>query len=184
MNKNIQKISKFLSLLLRHKPEKIGLELDENGWAKIADLIRLTESQRSPLTKPIIMEAVETNDKKRFSISSDGLRIRANQGHSISVELHLEIVQPPPNLYHGTASRFLESIIKEGLLKQNRQHVHLAGDIDTASKVGIRHGKLTLLKVDALEMYTAGNIFYRSKNGVWLTDNVPFKYIKKISPKT
>lgn len=182
MNKKTKKASKFMSLLLRHSPETIGLELDNSGWARISDLISLTESHDNPLTLPLILEAVETNDKQRFSISSEGLRIRANQGHSLQVELNLKTQQPPAKLYHGTATRFLNSILSEGLTKQNRQHVHLTDNVDTARKVGVRHGKLALLEVDAGEMHSLGKIFYCSENGVWLTESVPADFISEVTP--
>jgi len=173
VNKNAKKASKFLSLLLRHKPEVIGLTLDDGGWAKVEDLIRLTESHHTQLSKALILEAVATNEKQRFAISPDGLRIRANQGHSISVALDLDPMVPPEKLFHGTATRFLGDIMSEGLTKQNRQYVHLTDDIDTAKNVGTRHGKVVLLEVNAAEMHAQGFVFYRSENGVWLTEHVP-----------
>lgn len=177
MNKNIVRTSKFLSLVLRHKPETIGLPLDTNGWAEIADLISLTRKQSNPLTHELIEEIVATSDKQRFVISDDGQRIRANQGHSVTVDLDLQPQQPPSALYHGTATRFLGSIKSHGLQKRQRQHVHLSADLETASKVGVRHGKLALLTVEAEKMASQGYIFYLSANKVWLTDHVPPQFI-------
>ena len=176
MNKNnIKKTSKFLSLILRHKPETIGLKLDENGWADIDELIE--KSKNLKLTKELIDEVVEQNDKQRFIV--EGNRIRANQGHSIVVDLELKAVTPPDVLYHGTATRFLESIMQTGLNKQKRQHVHLSKNIETATSVGLRHGKVVILEVDAKQMFDEGYEFYLSLNGVWLTDVVPKKFLKE-----
>jgi len=174
MNKNnIKKISKFLSLLLRHKPQTIGLDLDENGWANIDELIQ--KSKNIKLNRTLIDEVVADNDKQRFII--EGNKIRANQGHSIAVDLQFKAVNPPDMLYHGTATRFLESIMKTGLSKQKRQHVHLSKDIDTATAVGRRHGKVVILEVDSKKMFEDGYEFYFSENGVWLTDVVAVEYL-------
>jgi len=175
-NKNIKKISKFLSLLLRHKPETIGLKLDENGWAEIDELIEKSTNMR--LTRALIERVVEQDDKQRFII--DDNKIRANQGHSLAVDLALNAVTPPEVLYHGTATRFLDSIMKMGLTKQKRQHVHLSKEIETATHVGMRHGKVVILEVDAKGMYEEGYLFYLSKNGVWLTDVVPKEFLKEM----
>lgn len=168
--------SRFLSLILRHRPDLIGLSLDGAGWADIAELIRLSQTHR-PLTRPLIEAAVASSDKQRFAISNDGLRIRANQGHSIEVDLALERVAPPARLYHGTATRFVEAIRREGLLRRDRHHVHLSADIDTARRVGARHGKPVVLTILATEMAAAGHAFRRSANGVWLADAVPADFI-------
>lgn len=171
--------SKFLSLVLRHKPEEIGLKLDAEGWADIVELLRLSSSH-SPslrLNRALLEEVVATSDKKRFALSEDGLRIRANQGHSVSVDLALKPVEPPAELFHGTATRFEESIRTNGLIKQSRQHVHLSPDWPTAVKVGQRHGKPVVLRIAAKAMHTAGHPFYLSENGVWLTDSVPPEFI-------
>lgn len=177
MKKEHINISKFLSLILRHKPETIGLELDEQGWASIDDIICRASAHGRVLDRGMIDEVVATNDKNRFSISSDGTKIRANQGHSVQVELGLTPVKPPSALYHGTATRFLESILSQGLHPSGRHHVHLSSDRETAKKVGQRHGKPVILKVEAGAMDSAGHVFYRSDNGVWLTDHVPVQYI-------
>lgn len=168
--------SKFLSLVLRHQAEVIALPLDAQGWADIEELIRLSQG-RKPLTRALIAAAVEHNNKQRFAISEDGQRIRARQGHSIDVDLGFVPVTPPARLYHGTATRFLESIRREGLTKRSRQHVHLSADADTATNVGSRHGTPVILIVHAAEMVAAGHAFYRSENGVWLTDAVPAGFI-------
>lgn len=168
--------SKFLSLVLRHRPDLIGLSLDAAGWADMAELIRLSQGHRT-LTRDVIEAVVAGSDKQRFAISEDGLRIRANQGHSIDVDLALEVVAPPELLYHGTATRFLEAIRREGLLRGDRHHVHLSADIDTALRVGVRHGKPVVLLIHAAEMAAAGHAFRRSANGVWLADAVPAAFI-------
>ena len=169
--------SKFLSLVLRHQPDVIGLSLDAEGWADIDELIRLAQGHK-PLTRALIEAVVENNNnKQRFAISDDGQRIRARQGHSIDVDLGFVPVTPPALLYHGTATRFVASIRREGLVKRSRQHVHLSADADTATNVGARHGTPAILVVHAAEMVAAGHAFYRSENGVWLTDAVPADFI-------
>ncbi|MBX3712099.1 MAG: RNA 2'-phosphotransferase [Lysobacter sp.] len=168
--------SRFLSLILRHRPDLIGLSLDAAGWAEIEALIRLSLAHR-PLTRDLIEAVVAGSDKQRFAISEDGLRIRANQGHSIAVDLALQIVAPPERLYHGTAARSVDAIRREGLLRRNRHHVHLSADTDTAMRVGARHGKPVVLTIRAAEMAAAGHVFRRSANGVWLADAVPVGFI-------
>ena len=175
MNQNKMKaISKHLSYILRHKPQAIGLTLDPQGWANVDDLI-----SKSPkgLSREKIVAVVESNDKQRFILSKDGARIRANQGHSISIDLGLEPAAPPQILYHGTAKRFLDDILAQGLKKMNRQHVHLSADPETATKVGSRHGKPVILALDTPAMLQAGHAFYMSENGVWLTNQVPPQYL-------
>jgi putative RNA 2'-phosphotransferase len=178
MRKVIVKTSRFLSLVLRHRPESIGLALDEAGWASIAELIERAGSAGRPLTEELIHSVVETNDKQRFALSEDGLRIRARQGHSIPVDLGLEPVEPPAVLFHGTATRFVGSIMKQGLRPRSRQHVHLSPDHETAVRVGKRHGQPIVLRVRAGEMSSAGREFFLSENGVWLTDAVPAEFIE------
>jgi putative RNA 2'-phosphotransferase len=168
--------SKFLSLVLRHRPEIIGLTLDDAGWADIDTLVRFSQSHR-PLTRALIEQVVAENSKQRFAISDDGRRIRARQGHSIGVELGLSPLAPPALLYHGTATRSVEAIRREGLRKRSRQHVHLSADADTATSVGTRHGTPVVLIVRAGEMAAEGHAFFRSDNGVWLTDAVPVRFI-------
>lgn len=171
-------LSKFMSLILRHQPEEIGLTLDANGWADIELLIKLANDHGTAMTRPLLEEIVATNDKRRFVMSDDGLRIRANQGHSVKIDLNLPPSTPPDQLFHGTATRFEQSIRNQGLLPGSRQHVHLSRDIETATKVGMRHGKPVVLIIDTAGMHREGHVFYLSENGVWLTANVPAKYIK------
>lgn len=170
-----KKISKFLSLVLRHAPEKIKLNLDGNGWANVDEL--LTKSKLK-FSLENLKEVVRTNDKKRFSFNEDFTFIRANQGHSIDVNLNLKEVKPPEFLYHGTVSKFIDSIRKEGLKKMNRNHVHLSHDIETAMKVGARRGKPIILSIRSGDMNRNGVSFYQSENGVWLTENVSKDYIE------
>ncbi len=166
-----------MSLILRHNPQKIGLTLDANGWANVEELIRCSQTSHTRLTRPLIEEVVANNDKQRFAFSEDGTRIRAVQGHSVEIDLELEPIVPPELLYHGTATRFVESIKKQGLLRGSRHHVHMSGDEETAYKVGSRHGKPIILTVRAGEMHRAGHPFYLSENGVYLTDEFPADYL-------
>ena len=178
MNTNkIKHISKFLSLILRHNPEKIGLQLDENGWAEVAELLRKSNRYQPTLTLETLQEVVATNDKKRFAFNEDQTKIRANQGHSIKVDLEYVAKQPPEFLYHGTVSKCMGAIREKGLLKMNRHHVHLSSDRDTAIKVGSRRGKPIILSVNSGEMHQQGILFYQSDNGVWLTDAVAPEFI-------
>ena len=174
MRKELVPLSKFLSLLLRHKPEEIGLELDAEGWARIDDIL---EKSRDPITRAQIDEIVATNPKQRFAISEDGTRIRARQGHSRQVDLGLTPVTPPDQLFHGTALKNLGAIRAQGLVRGSRQHVHLSGDVGTARNVGGRHGKPVVLTVDAARMAAEGHLFYLSENGVWLCDHVPAGFL-------
>ena len=176
---NTTKISKFMSLVLRHKPEAANLKLDQEGWADINELIKAINRRGHHIGYKELEKIVETNDKKRFIISECGCKIRANQGHSININLNLNPIEPPEILYHGTATRFLTSIFTTGLTKQSRQHVHLSKDRLTATKVGSRHGKPIILEIASAEMYRKGYTFYLSENGVWLTDSVPIEYINK-----
>lgn len=171
------KIGKFLSLVLRHNPETIGIKLDENGWASVDELLQGLKKANRKISMETLEEIVETNDKKRYSFNEDKTKIRANQGHSIDVDLNLKEQTPPRVLYHGTAEASFENIKKFGLVKQNRNHVHLSLDVETATKVGKRHGKPIILEINAEAMDKDGYKFYLSENGVWLTDNVPIKYI-------
>jgi len=169
----IKKKSKFLSLLLRHRPEKVGLVLDKNGWANVPELLSKTKISMDEL-----LEIVINNDKQRFSFNEDKSKIRANQGHSLKqIDLELPSIVPPQFLYHGTVNKFMQSIRAQGLRKMNRQHVHLSKDRETAIKVGSRRGKAVILTIRAGDMHKDGFKFYCSKNGVWLTDSVPEKYI-------
>ncbi|HEY0064351.1 MAG TPA: RNA 2'-phosphotransferase [Telluria sp.] len=174
---NLEKASKFLSLVLRHKPEEIGLTLDHEGWADIGQLVALSNAKGKPLTRELLVEVVRTSDKQRFAIDPAGTRIRANQGHSIPVDLKLPPQTPPARLFHGTATRFIASIREKGLSAGSRQHVHLSADRETATRVGARHGKPSVLVVDAAAMQRDGMVFYVSENDVWLTEAVPVDYI-------
>ena len=178
MNKNSKEVGKFLSFILRHKPEKIGLTLDSEGWADIATLIACAAKSGHALSREVIQVVVDTNDKKRFTISEDGSRIRAAQGHSTaSVTIQYQEQKPPEFLYHGTATRFLDSIKEKGLLPGSRHHVHLSADEQTAVAVGQRHGKPVVLKINALLMYEQGVKFYLAENGVWLTNQVSSDFL-------
>jgi putative RNA 2'-phosphotransferase len=172
--------SKFLSLVLRHQPGLIGLELDEAGWTLVNELLAKCAAAGHALSHEALEEIVRTSDKQRFAFSEDGTRIRANQGHSIPVDLGLPPLEPPTVLLHGTTKRFLPSILAQGLAKRARHHVHLSESASTATAVGARRGESVLLKVDAARMHAEGHLFYRSANGVWLTDAVPAQYLSPL----
>jgi len=176
--KQLEKTSKFLSFVLRHKPEAIGLELDPNGWVDLAELMEKASPEIS-LDRDLIEQVVASSDKQRFALSDDGERIRANQGHSVKVDLELSPMDPPAVLYHGTATRFLQSILKEGLRPGQRHHVHLSTDVETARSVGKRHGDPVILCISATEMHLKGHLFFLSDNGVWLTDEVPPAFLRE-----
>jgi putative RNA 2'-phosphotransferase len=169
--------SKWLSLVLRHQPQLAGLIPDEQGWVSVQDLLKGSAAAGHALSLAELEDIVVTNDKQRFAFSEYKTAIRANQGHSIDVDLALQPVTPPAILYHGTVERFWQTISEQGLLKMSRQHVHLSDNTTTATTVGARRGKPLLLIVDAVQMHSNGCIFYKSDNGVWLTDAVPPKYI-------
>lgn len=177
MNNNTTQISKFLSLILRHKPETVGLTLDERGWVEVDALLTALHAAGTEIDRNLLQHIVDTNDKKRFVFSDDGRRIRASQGHSLAVDPDLAATPPPDILYHGTASRFLASIRQQGLIPGSRQHVHLSRDRATAHAVGIRHGSPVVLSIDTRRMHADGHIFFLSTNGVWLTTSVPVDYI-------
>ncbi len=177
MKKELIQKGKFLSLILRHKPEEIDLTLDQYGWAELKKII---SNKKMSLTFEEIKEIVETNDKKRFEFDAEKKKIRARQGHSIDVDVELEEFIPTDFLYHGTATRFLTSIFETGLSKRNRNHVHLSDNIEVAMSVGSRHGTPIALKVDAVKLFEKNHKFYKSNNGVYLTDNVPVEYISII----
>jgi putative RNA 2'-phosphotransferase len=180
-NKGIIQISKFLSLILRHEPERVGLKLDSAGWVNVDELLQAASRHGVSFTLDQLKQVVATNDKKRFALSEDGLRIRASQGHSVEVDLQYEPQVPPEFLYHGTPERFVESIRATGLNKGQRHHVHLSPDAATASKVGQRRGRPVVLKIHAGQMHLEGHIFYRSSNNVWLVDHVPARFIEILS---
>lgn len=180
MSKKSTDTSKFLSYVLRHEPEAIELSLDKEGWAVIDDLILRAGNKGYALDKDLIFDVVESSEKKRFTISEDGLRIRAAQGHSTQ-QVNITYVEkmPPDILYHGTATRFIVQIRDQGLLPLSRQYVHLSSDEDTAIQVGQRYGKPVLLKIKAVDMYEKGYKFYQADNGVWLTAHVPCEFIQE-----
>lgn len=171
------KLSKFLSLVLRHQPDTIGLMLNYGGWADINELIEKARKAGVSLTPALTRDIVAESDKRRFSISSDGNRIRANQGHSIPVELGLLEAEPPEVLYHGTARQNITSIRGEGIRRGKRSYVHLSTDKDTATRVGTRHGQPVVLMVTAGNMFRDGIRFFHADNGVWLTEYVASEYI-------
>ena len=177
MDKELINLSKFLSLVLRHKPQEIDLVLDGNGWADVTILIDLMSRKGVLLNEALLSQVVAEDEKNRFSFNRDKSKIRANQGHSIEVDLALSPQQPPNILFHGTAVQFIASIKQQCLLPWNRQHVHLSSDQSMAIKVGQRHGKPTALLIRAVEMYCSGFVFFLSENGVWLTKYIPVKYI-------
>ena len=171
--------SKYISLILRHKPQVIGITLDEHGWANVDELIEGVSKTHS-LTKEKLQQIVEEDNKQRYSFNEDKTLIRANQGHSIPVDVELPETDPPEILYHGTAEKFEANIDRMGLIPKSRLYVHLSGDIDTAINVGKRHGKPVIYEVSSGKMHRDGIVFYRSVNGVWLTKSVPVEYLKKI----
>lgn len=178
MEKNIKETSKYISLVLRHKPEVIGITLDEHGWANVSELIEGVG--RTHLLDMQILEGIVASDEKqRYSFNEDKTLIRANQGHSIPVDVELVQVAPPEILWHGTGAKFVESIEQLGLIAKSRLYVHMSRDYETAVNVGSRHGKPVVYKVHAKEMEQDGYAFYRSVNGVWLTREVPKKYLEK-----
>ncbi|MBR0783291.1 RNA 2'-phosphotransferase [Bradyrhizobium iriomotense] len=176
-------LSKFLSFVLRHKPDEIGLTLSAKGWVNIDELLEKANAAGTTFDRADLLGVVASSDKKRFSLSADGLKIRAAQGHSVSVELGLPPQEPPSVLYHGTATRFVEAILAEGLKPQARQQVHLSSDEVTALRVGQRHGKPHIFKVDAGGMHARGFKFYRADNGVWLTETVPPEFLAPATSK-
>lgn len=171
--------SRFLSLVLRHKPDNIGIKLDKNGWVLVETLLEQLDKHNYPTTLEELDTIVETNDKKRFAFNDDKSMIRASQGHSVEVDLKLKNKRPPIKLYHGTVDRFLKSILKDGLKKMNRHAVHLSADIGTASNVGSRRGDAVILEIQSARMFIDGYKFQESANGVWLTNEVPVKYIRQ-----
>lgn len=181
MKDTTKQLSKLLSFILRHKPEHIGLQLDPQGWASVEELLSKLNASGTSIDRATLEEIVATNNKKRFAFSDDQTLIRASQGHSIEINLQLQPSQPPDTLYHGTAEKYFESIMAQGLKKQNRQHVHLSSELSTAKAVGSRHGKPVVLLVNAKQMNIDGHVFYLSDNGVWLTEEVPVVYLNPYS---
>ena len=177
---NIEKLSKFISLILRHKPEEIGITLDDFGWAKVEDLINGINKSGKKIDMEILEEIVRTDNKQRYSFNEDKTKIRANQGHSIPVKVDLKELEPPETLYHGTATKSLKGIQKQGIKSMSRLYVHLSKDFETAKQVGTRHGECVILVINAKRMYEDGIKFYLSENGVWLTEYIDTKYILSI----
>jgi len=180
-NARLIKISKYLSKHLRHQPDRLGIKLAPGGWVDVNELLAACARNHFPISREELNEVVANNDKKRFSFDSTSSLIRANQGHSVEVDLQLEPVVPPDVLYHGTGHQAVESILQTGLSKISRHHVHLSRDIATAKAVGARHGKPVVFAVDAAAMYQAGYTFYCSDNGVWLVEYVPPEYLQKLA---
>ena len=179
-DRRMRNTSKFISLILRHNPQVIGISLDEHGWADVQDLIEgINRTEGHSLDMDTLEEIVRTDEKQRYSFNEDKTLIRANQGHSISVDVELEEAKPPEELWHGSAVKYEASIDKQGLIPKSRLYVHLSKDKETALKVGQRHGKPVIYIVKAGAMYEAGFKFYLSKNGVWLTKEVPAGYLSK-----
>lgn len=177
---SLKETSKFISLILRHKPDVIGITLDEHGWANVDELIAGV-SKTHPLNMSMLEQIVAEDEKQRYSFNEDKTLIRANQGHSIPVDVELEEKEPPEILFHGTGEKYVDSISKEGLIPKSRLYVHLSADEETAVKVGQRHGKPVVFKVKSDEMHRDGFKFYCSVNGVWLTKKVPVVYLERIN---
>ncbi|AFM05679.1 RNA:NAD 2'-phosphotransferase [Bernardetia litoralis DSM 6794] len=179
--KKIRKRSKFLSLVLRHQPDLINIKLEKEGWTDSSILLEKINDYRKgeQFTFQELEYIVENNDKKRFGFNADKTKIRANQGHSANVEMNYQPITPPSVLYHGTATKNIKSILENGILKRNRQYVHLSADLETAQKVGARHGKSYIFKIETFKMKEAGIKFYCSENGVWLTDFISKKYLNE-----
>ena len=175
------KLSRFLSLILRHKPDAAGITLDSHGWADVNALIDgVNRTSHYTMDRSILEEIVRTDGKQRYSFSEDGTRIRANQGHSVQVDVELTETAPPEYLWHGTADRFAEAIQAEGLKPMSRLYVHLSADEETARKVGVRHGRLYMFRVRSGEMARQGCKFWLSANGVWLTKSVPPEFLESV----
>lgn len=175
---SLTETNRFLAFILRHKPESVGITLDEHGWANVEKLV-CGMGKTHPITLELLEEIVRTDDKQRYSFNEDKTLIRANQGHSIPVDVELEETAPPAILYHGTGEKYVSSIDERGLLPKSRLYVHLSADYGTAVNVGGRHGTPVVYLIDTTAMIADGHVFYLSKNGVWLTKIVPAKYLKK-----
>jgi putative RNA 2'-phosphotransferase len=176
----VVRISKYLSLHLRHRPARLGLELAPGGWVDVEELLAAAARDGVRLDWADLEEVVARNDKRRFSFDGDGRRIRANQGHSVDVDLGLDPLAPPETLYHGTAERFVDAILATGLEPRGRHHVHLSADEETARRVGARRGRPVVLAVAAGELHREGADFFRSANGVWLVDAVPSAFLRPL----
>ena len=180
-NSQLVKISRYLSKHLRHQPDRLGIKILPAGWVAVEKLLAACKKNAFPISWVQLEEVVAKNDKQRFSFDSTGTLIRANQGHSIEVDLQLEPTTPPEVLYHGTGAGAVSAIMQTGLCKMSRHHVHLSTDIATSRTVGARHGKPIVFAVDAAAMHQAGYVFYCSDNGVWLVDSVPPEYLQQFS---
>jgi len=178
MHKKNKNTSKFLSYVLRHHPEKLGITLDENGWTSVEILLQKINVEPYSLSMETLEDIVATNNKKRFAFNEDKTKIRASQGHSVAIDLGIQPKEPPAYLYHGTVEKFITSIQDKGLIKGSRQHVHLSTDKETAINVASRRGKPIILTVRSGKMHTKNHAFYQSDNGVWLTDEVPAEFIE------
>ena len=176
---NLENISRYMSLILRHKPDVIGISLDEHGWANVEELIQGIAKNNPGFNKEILEEIVRTDNKQRYSFNDDKTLIRANQGHSIPVDVELEEKEPPEYLYHGTGEKYVESINRQGLIPKSRLYVHLSKNVKTAESVGERHGRPIVYLVHSGKMYKDGYKFYLSANGVWLTKKVPVEYLQR-----
>ena len=180
-DKRMVSTSKFISLVLRHRPGIIGITLDEHGWADVQELISgVNNSDGHTLDMKTLEEIVRTDEKQRYSFNKEHTRIRANQGHSVQVDVELEEKVPPAILWHGTGEKYVPSIDRQGLIPKSRLYVHLSADAETAKKVGSRHGKPVIYEIDCLKMNEDGYRFYLSANGIWLTKSVPAKYMRKV----
>lgn len=177
---DLVRISKFLSKHLRHDPAGLGLTLEVGGWVAVDALLAACARKGVPISRGLLAQVVAGSDKQRFAFDAEGLKIRANQGHSVEVDLQLAPAVPPGRLFHGTTSASVAVILREGLKKMQRHHVHLSADEATARKVGGRRGQVALLEVDAAAMHAAGIVFYRSDNGVWLVDAVAPGYLRRL----
>ncbi|HEX8270547.1 MAG TPA: RNA 2'-phosphotransferase [Flavobacterium sp.] len=177
-DKQVTDISKFLSLVLRHHPEKIGIDIDHRGWTDVQELLEKVNKHGIQIDIDLLRYVVATNSKKRFAFNDTGDKIRASQGHSLDVELGYTVQTPPAILYHGTSEKSVQSILRMGIEKRTRQHVHLSNDIETALKVGQRHGKPIVFRVFSGKMHADGFQFYLSENRVWLTDHVPSGFLQ------
>jgi putative RNA 2'-phosphotransferase len=174
----VEQKSKLLSYLLRHRPDEAGLALDAAGWVAVDALLDALARRGEPLSRDELVAIVAASDKQRFALSPDGARIRAQQGHSVPVELGHQEATPPPVLYHGTVARFLPSIRERGLVRGKRHHVHLSATVDTATQVGARRGRAVILEIDAAAMAADGHRFWVTPNRVWLTEAVPPRYLR------
>lgn len=178
-NSRLVQISKYLSKHLRHQPERIGIKLAPGGWVAVEELLDACQKHSFPINRIELNEVVANNDKQRFSFDSTSTLIRANQGHSVEIDLQLEPTIPPDVLYHGTGQGSVNAILQQGLRKMSRHHVHLSTDVTTAKKVGARHGVSVVFQIDAVAMHEQSYTFYCSENGVWLVDHVPPEYLQQ-----